>query len=289
MDAATDSHMQVKAVARSFNPDPEGQVDQMSFRLLEDPIVQVDRFLKGMGKDELNAKGAGFCNQRFAGLRTKFPFNPASKTDATLDDVIKVFRPADGAMWTFLEQDLKKYMKKDGGKWVGVNEGNITINPAFVNFVNQADRFSEMVFPGGAQQPRMAYTLTPVRSDVVLGSTLTIDGQTQVFGAAGGSKQFIWPGTAQQGVQGRVKVTGGTELEVEAQTGLWGIYRFIHSSDRVTSTGTGQLIEWVNRQGRENRPVMIGDKELRYKFEVNVPIFTKEFYQALQCIPVVAR
>lgn len=289
LDAASDSHMQVKTVARGFNPDPEGRVDQMAIKILEDPIIQVDRFLKGMGKDELNAKGAGFCNQRFAGLRMKFPFNPASKNDATLDDVVKVFRPADGAMWAFLDADLKKYMKNDGGRWVGVNEGNIQINPAFVAFVNQAQRFTDMVFPGGAQQPKMTYMLTPVKSDVVLGSNLTIDGQTQSFGASGGGKQFTWPGTSQQGVRGRVKVTGGTELEVEPQSGLWGIYRFIHSSDRVTSTGSGQLIEWVNRQGRENRPVMIGDKELRYKFEVNVPVFTKEFYQSLQCVPLVAK
>jgi type VI secretion system protein ImpL len=289
IDAAGDAHMQVKTVARGFNPDPEGRMDQTVIRLLEEPIVQVDRFLKGMGKDELNAKGAGFCNQKFAGLRTKFPFNPGSKTDATIDDVIKVFHPSEGAMWQFLEADLKKYMKKEGGKWNGVSEGNIQINPNYVAFVNQAQRFTDMVFPGGTQQPRMTYTLTPVKSDVVLGSTLTIDGQTQTFAASGGGKQFTWPGSSQQGVRGRVKVTGGTELEVEPQSGLWGIYRFIHSSDRVTSTGGGQLIEWVNRQGRENRPVMIGDKELRYKFEVNVPIFSKDFYQALQCVPTVAR
>ena len=132
IDAAGDSRMQVKAVARSFNPDPDGQVDQMAFKILEDPIIQVDRFLKGMGKDELNAKGAGFCNQKFAGLRGKFPFNPAAKVDATLDDVVKVFHPGDGAIWAFIDNDLKKYVKKDGGKWVGVNADNIQINPAFL-------------------------------------------------------------------------------------------------------------------------------------------------------------
>ncbi|MBI2690260.1 MAG: hypothetical protein HYX27_28470 [Acidobacteria bacterium] len=289
IDAAGDSRMQVKAVARAFNPDPEGQVDQMSFRILEDPIVQVDRFLRGMGKDELNAKGAGFCNQKFAGLRGKFPFNPAAKADATLDDVSRVFRPADGSIWAFLENDLKKYMKKEGGKWTGVNADNIQINPAFVGFINQAQKFSDMVFPAGSQQPKMAYTLTPLKSDVVTGSTLTIDGQTQVFAASGGGKQFFWPGSGQQGVKGGVKLVGGTVFDVEAQPGLWGIYRFIYAADRVTPTSGGQSIEWIVRQGKAAKPMIIGDKEASYKFEVNIPVFSREFNQSLQCVPLVAK
>jgi type VI secretion system protein ImpL len=288
IDAAGDSRMQVKAVARSFNPDPDGQVDQMAFKILEDPIIQVDRFLKGMGKDELNAKGAGFCNQKFAGLRGKFPFNPAAKVDATLDDVVKVFHPGDGAIWAFIDNDLKKYVKKDGGKWVGVNADNIQINPAFLAFANQAQRFSDMVFPGGSQQPKMVYTLTPLKSDVVTGSSLTIDGQTQQFGASGGGKQFNWPGN-QQGVRGSVKLVGGTAFDVEAQSGIWGIYRFIYAADRVTPTGGGQSIEWIVRQGKAAKPMIIGDKEASYKFEVNVPIFSREFNQALQCVPLVAK
>jgi len=289
IDAAGDSHMQVKAVARSFNPDPEGQVDKMSFNILEDPIVQVDRFLRGMGKDELNAKGAGFCNQKFAGLRGKFPFTPAAKVDATLDDVVKVFRPADGAIWAFLEADLKKYMKKEGGKWVGVNADNIQVNPAYIAFVNQAQRFSDMVFPSGTQQPRMAYTLTPLKSDVVTGSQLNIDGQSQTFGASGGGKQFFWPGTTQQGVTGNVKLVGGTAFSVEQQPGLWGIYRFIYAADHVIPTGGGQSIEWIVRQGKAATPMIIDGKTASYKFEVNVPVFSREFNLALQCVPVVAK
>ena len=289
LDAAGDSRMQLKAVARSFNPDPEGKVDQTSFRILEDPIIQVDRFLRGMGKDELNAKGAGFCNQRFAGLRGKFPFSPAAKVDASLDDVSKVFRPVDGAIWAFLEADLKKYMKKEGGKWVPVSADNIQINPAYVNFVNQSQRFSDMVFPGGSQQPKMVYTLTPLKSDVVTGSQLNIDGQSQSFGASGGGKQFTWPGSGQQGVRGNVKLVGGTAFDVEAQPGLWGIYRFIYAADHVTPTGGGQSIEWIVRQGKAATPMIIDGKTASYKFEVNVPVFSREFNQALQCVPLVAK
>ncbi len=290
IDAAGDSRMQVKTVARGFNPDPEGQVDQMSFKILEDPIVQVERFLKGMGKDELNAKGAGFCNQKFAGLRGKFPFNPAARTDATLDDVSRIFRPTDGAMWVFLDEDLKKYMKKEGSKWTPIGgDPTIQINPAFVNFVNQAQRFTDMAFPAGSQQPRMTYTLTPIKSEVVTGSELTIDGQRQSFGASGGGKQFTWPGTSQQGVQGNVKLVGGTSIDVEAQPGLWGVYRFIYAADRVTPTGGGQSIEWIVRQGKAATPMTVGGIVASYKFEVNVPVFSREFIQALQCVPLVAR
>ncbi|MBM3752983.1 MAG: hypothetical protein FJW38_03285 [Acidobacteria bacterium] len=289
IDAASDSRQVLKAAVRTFNPDPEGKVDQMSANLLEDPIKEVERFLKGMGKDELNAKGAGLCNQRFAGLRGKFPFNPAVKPEATLADVATVFQPGTGSIWQFVEGDLKKHMKKEGGKWTSVSEGGININPAFVGFVNQAQRFSDTVFPGGATQPRMTYTLTPVRSDVVTGSTLTIDGQSQNFGAAGGAKQFTWPGTNHQGVKGEVKFVGGTSFGVEEAPGLWGIYRFIYAADTLTPSGNGQSIEWKMRQGRSGAIMQVAGKPASYKFEVNVPIFSREFIQSLQCVPLVAK
>lgn len=167
IDAAGDSRIEVKAVARSFNPNPEGKVEQLAFKILEDPIVQVERFLKGMGKEEWNAKGARFCNQRFAGLREKFPFNPTVKAEASLNDAVKVFHPGDGTLWVFLEADLKKYMKKEGGKWVPLSADNIQINPGFVSFVNQAQRFSDLVFAGGAGQQGVRGSVKLVGGDSV--------------------------------------------------------------------------------------------------------------------------
>ena len=128
-----------------------------------------------------------------------------------------------------------------------------------------------------------------MKSDVVTGSQLNIDGQSQAFGASGGGKQFTWPGTTQQGVRGNVKLVGGTAFDVEQQPGLWGIYRFIYAADHVIPTGGGQSIEWTIRQGKAATPMIIDGKTANYKFEVNVPVFSREFNQALQCVPLVAK
>ena len=90
-------------------------------------------------------------------------------------------------------------------------------------------------------------------------------------------------------MQGNVKLVGGTSIDVEAQPGLWGVYRFIYAADRVTPTGGGQSIEWIVRQGKAATPMTVGGIVASYKFEVNVPVFSREFIQALQCVPLVAR
>jgi hypothetical protein len=84
--------------------------------------------LKGVGADELNAKGAGMC-RGFNALANKFPFNPAAKTDATLDDVNRVFRPADGLLPAFYKENLQKYLKKEGDEYKPTGEPG-PIHPA---------------------------------------------------------------------------------------------------------------------------------------------------------------
>lgn len=184
---AGESHMLVKSIARRFNPDPAAKMDDLSAKLLDDPILQVERMLKGVGADELNSKGGGMCKS-YNAVFSKFPFNPASKVDATLDDVNKIFRPSDGLLPTFYKENLQKYLKKDGGEYKPTGEpGPIQMNANFVRFFNETMRFSDMLYPGGVQSPALRYTLTPIKTDVVQSYSVSIDGQKANLTAATGS------------------------------------------------------------------------------------------------------
>jgi type VI secretion system protein ImpL len=279
---ASDARMTVKGVARRFNPDPSAQVDQISAKLLEDPITQVEKMLKGVGADELNAKGGGMC-RGFNALANKFPFNPTSKVDATIDDVNKVFRPSDGLLPAFYKENLQKYLKKEGDEYKPTGEpGPIQMNPAFVRFFSEAMRFGDMMYPSNASAPSLKYTLTPVKTDVVQGFNLSIDGQKATLGASGGGKQFVWPGAGEAKIG--VKVTGGTEFSAAEERGLWAVFHFFANADNQTPSGTNYVIEWFLRSGRNNETMKIEGKEVRYKFQVDVPIFSKQFFNQLRCV-----
>jgi type VI secretion system protein ImpL len=278
---AGDARMKVKEVARRFNPDPTAQVDQLSAKLLEDPITQVERMLKGVGADELNAKGGGMC-KGFNAVANKFPFNPSSKVDATIDDVNKIFRPGDGLLPTFYKENLTKYLKKDGADYKPTGEpGPIQMNPAFVRFFSEAMRFSDMVYPGGSQAPNLRYTLTPIKTDVVQSYSVSIDGQKANL-TAGSGKQFTWPGGS-----GETRITakvGTADFSVAGDTGLWALFHFFANADNQTASGTNYILEWIPRQGRNNEIQKVEGREVHYKFQVDVPVFSKNFFNQLRCV-----
>jgi type VI protein secretion system component VasK len=156
------------------------------------------------------------------------------------------------------------------------------MNPAFVRFFSEAMRFGDMMYPNNASAPSLKYTLTPVKTDVVQGFNLSIDGQKATLGASGGGKQFVWPGAGEAKIG--VKVTGGTEFSAAEERGLWAVFHFFANADNQTPSGTNYVIEWFLRSGRNNETMKIEGKEVRYKFQVDVPIFSKQFFNQLRCV-----
>lgn len=287
---ASSARVSAKGVASRFNPDPSGGVDAISARLLEDPITQVERFLRGAGKDELNSKGAGMC-RALSPIFAKFPFNPAAKAEVTLDELAKLIRPTDSELVNFYNENLRKYVKKENGMYVLASEapGPIQINPQFLKFFNDAMRFGDMLYPQGAQSPQLKYTLTPIKTEVLNITRANIDGQSIAFSGPGQSKQVRWPGSG--GAQIYLKqVNGGGEVEGAGANGLWAIFRVFTDADFQNAAGTNTTLEWVMRKGgKSNEYMMIDGKEARYKFQVDVPVFTKAFFNSMRCVSTVAK
>jgi type VI protein secretion system component VasK len=156
---ALDAKNTANQIARSFTPgsDPDNAVQ----KLLLDPIANVEAKLRGVGLDELNAGGKALCGQ-FGAVLHKYPFNPASKDDAKVEDVNFILRQPDGALRKFYDETLKKFLPKLGNQYVQVQGGNVKLNPALVEFFKRAAAFSDLLYAGGAQEPRFTYTLKPV-------------------------------------------------------------------------------------------------------------------------------
>ncbi len=282
----------VKKMGYTFRIDPEAHVDAITLKLLEAPIESVDALTKGMGAGEINAKAKQFC-AAYADLGNKFPFNPNATAEATLQGVNAVFRPREGKLWTFYEEALRPFLNKQGADYVVNPSGGLALNPAFVSFFNQAARFSDAVYPSGASEPALRYSLQPQRSDQIKEMTLTIDGQSTRFTGQEGGGQHVWPAAGNANVRLTAKLAGGSDLEVQNRDGLWSVFHFFADADRWSGAGGTYNLEWVVRQGREARPVNVGGKELTYRFALSTgglaPVFQKEFLNSLRCVATAAK
>jgi len=281
---AAEARLTTGQMAQTFAIDKDGNVPALTKKLMEDPITEVERLLKGIGPAELRAKGQALCGQ-FNQLMAKYPFNLKSTTQATIDDVNRFFRPQDGALWQFHAQSLQQLLERQGTQFVA-KPGTMTVTPGFVNFFNRAAAFSDAAYPGGAQQPRLAYTL---RSDLTGNNqsfTLTIDGQT--FTNSGGkaaSKQFVWPGSA-AGTVMQVKF-GGEGFNWPRYDGLWSAFEFFGDSEERN----GHL-EWTLRTGQSARQVTTAAGQpvvVRFDLDMSPPVFRKGYFSNWSCVAEVAR
>jgi type VI secretion system protein ImpL len=282
----------VKKMGYTFKIDPEAHLETTTLKLLQAPIDYADALTKGIGAGEINAQARQFC-AAFAPIAAKFPFNPTATAEASLPELDAIFRPREGKLWTFYAEALQNFLQKQGAQYVPNPAGGVQLNPAFTSFFNNAARFSDAMYPAGAAEPSLRYSLTPQRSDQISEMTVTIDGQTVKSSGQGAAHQYVWPGAATRNIRISAKLTGGSDFEFENRDGLWSLFRFFADADRYSPSGGGSLLEWVVKQGREERPVMVGGKALTYQFLVDTggaaPVFQKDFLNSLRCVSQAAR
>jgi type VI secretion system protein ImpL len=279
----------VKKMGYTFKIDPESHMETVTTKLLEAPIEYADALTKGMGAGEINGKAARFC-RAFTSITGKFPFNPTATAEVTMQELNAMFRPREGQLWTFYSETLQSLMTKQGTQYAANAAVGIQLTPAFLAFFNKAANFSEAVYPNGANEPGLRYSLAAQRSDQIRDMIVTIDGQT-VKGT--GSKQHIWSGAPSHDVQISAKLAGGSDFEFQNRQGPWALFRFFADADRWSQSGNQYSLEWVVRQGREGRPVTIGGKDLMYRFIVDTggaaPVFQKDFLMGMRCVAQAAR
>jgi type VI secretion system protein ImpL len=280
-----------RQLAQTFRPDPDGKVDGVTQKLLEDPITYVEGLLRTLGPAELNGKGKALCGQ-LRPILAKYPFTPGASQQATLAEVNSILRKPDGAIWGFYEANLQRLLVKQGDQYAPAAAGGMSLSPAFVAFFNRASALTDAFYAGGSQEPRLAYTLKPVPSEGIETLTLRLDGQTLTTSAANAApKQFTWPGAGTREAKASVKF-GGTDLGWSSNEGLWAVFQFFEEAERWTPAGGSWQLEWVVRAGK-NAMTLPSGKPLTVRFELNMgsapPVFQKGYMSRLGCVADVAR
>jgi type VI secretion system protein ImpL len=291
---ASGAKITTRQMAQSFRIDPEGKVEVLTQKLLEDPILQVEALIRGMGPGELNAKGAGFC-AAYRQLISKYPFQATATQQATLQDVNAVFQPGQGALWTFYDGSLRNYLAKQGSQYAPNPSGGINLNPAFVAFFNRAAAFSDAVYPGGSSTARLSYTLRASAPQGVQSLALNVGRQTLTINRGKPSSMtFIWPSEGSQEVKLTGKFGGGQDLAFASYDGLWSAFDFFADADRWQTSGNVHRLDWVIRQGRAAKPLTLPDgSPLTVSFELEMPgaapVFQKGFLSGMGCVARVAQ
>ncbi|MBV8572665.1 MAG: hypothetical protein JO319_18750, partial [Acidobacteriaceae bacterium] len=160
LSSAENAKLVTRQMAQNFTLDPVAHLDSTVEKLLEDPITNVEGLLRGLGPAELNAKGKSLCAQ-LSSVLAKYPFSPGSQVPAAAADVNRAFKPKEGALWTFYDASLSKYLLREGARFAPDPGSPVRLNPAFVSFFNRAAAFSETAYSGGSADPHFSYGLKP--------------------------------------------------------------------------------------------------------------------------------
>lgn len=281
LSAAANAKIAVKQMAGTFSIDPDAHIEGAVQRLLEEPITNAEGLLRGVGKGEGNAAGAGLCSQLRPFL-IKFPFNPKGQADATLQDVDTLLKPGQGVIFQVYEQKFKNVLLKTGSTYTANPAAGFPVNPAFVDFYNKAQKLSDVWYKNGAAQAAsMNFTVTPGRSDEVGGAQLTINGTpVPLTTAGGGGKSFGWPGSGTSSAK-----LSATDFPAVTYDGLWAPFHLFAVADRFGGAGGAYNMEFDLiaglRQGAKKQSTVRMALDLQ-----GAPAF---FRDGLACVPTVFR
>ena len=179
------------------------EVDRQIKRLLEEPIRNTQRYIETNIQDriatELNGQYRQLC-QQIRPLRNRYPFNPRSETEATIQEISSVFAFEGGALWKFYKQHLLDLVQKDQGDQYTQNpdrsEPALTEN--FLRTFSQLALISNVLFAGESfTSPQMSYRLRPQPHPEIEQVTMILDGRRLESSRDRPQEGFFtWPGAA---------------------------------------------------------------------------------------------
>ncbi len=228
--------------------------------LLEQPITNVDAPLKLGPAAAANGAGKSFCG-RFAQITGKYPFDPKSDQDLSVDQLNEILAPKTGALWTFYDDKLKQILVKQGSRYDVAPASAVKPSPAFLAFFNRAAALSDSLYSSGSSTPKFSYTLKTLPSNME-GVELRIGNETLTEN--GQQKTFIWTGAPEE-VQAIAK--GGLILG-NSYKGPWAVFRFV-SDARAQGAGAVTNLEWIMQSNGKNITLPSGKPE-SYSYQLHV-------------------
>ena len=229
-------------------------------RLLQEPIQGAEGLVTRAPADAANGGASAFC-MKFRDIANKYPFDPKSSQEVSLDQFYAVFGPTSDA-WTKLTDSVKPFALKVGSGYAPTPSAKPKPSPSFMLFLNRMAALSEAFYPSGSLPPNLSYTLKPLPSNLE-GVELKIGNKT--LAGEGAQETFAWTGSPED-----ISVTTKGGDIMYTFKGPWAIFRFVGTARYL---GGGKL-EWVSEIN--GQPVMLPNgkvKSFDYQLRPENPFF----------------
>jgi len=288
-DDASKAEGKATAMARqlesNFNRTPE-DIDVEVKRLIDEPIQRVHAILPDnpgqMMSQSANAAAAKLCRD-FEQLKRKYPFNPASREDTTIDELNRYFAPGSGELAQFVQQPpFAQLLQRQGKVWIqNPAVAQPRLSPQFLSALSAQTQLSEMLYADGGAQPRFDYAVS-LSDTAPIPFELESGGQSvRCSGQAPSSPvKFSWPDPG----GGDAKLTLRSALTIQAVgRGVWGIFRLL---GKAQERHGNQFV--FSRLGFEGDSQLLQDAAGKaFTLQVNIdsktPLFDDSFLSRLAC------
>jgi type VI secretion system protein ImpL len=164
------------------------------------------------------------------GLGSRYPF-ARTGPDAAMADVAEFFRPEKGVVWGLYKKTLEGPVQRAGdGFRFADDAAGAGYRPELLTFLRQAQEITTGLFPEGAQDPSVSFSVRVRPTPRIASAFLQVDGQSVEY--RDGTEEWhavAWPNKSAGGSRGaslRVRATDGTE-ETIRRDGDFGFLRLL--------------------------------------------------------------
>jgi type VI protein secretion system component VasK len=245
-------------------------------RLLEEPIKNAEAVLKRVPGEVANGSGKSYCSA-FAGVVKKYPFDPSSTQDVTMDQLYAILGPTSDALKK-LKVDVKSFTLMVGSRYVADPAATVKASPSFLYFLNKVVGLSDTLYPTGSLPPKFSYTLRQLPSNLE-GVEMKIG--SEKLAGDGAQKTFVWTGVPED-----VQVTTKSGAVLDSfPADSWAVFKLVA---RARNLGGGKL-EWVNENN--GKPIILSNGRVKsYDFQLQVSGPANPFFdmQGTKCVEKVS-
>ena len=273
-----------RQIAASFTIDQQGQVQSTVQKLMEDPISYAEPLLNRFGADQINARTRAFCAVARPVL-AKLPFNPSTSVQASVSEVSALLRPGSGSLWTMYNDALQNVLPRQGTQYVPAG-GNVRLSPGFVALFNRLAAFSDALFAGGAQEPRLSITVQPQLGEGITSVTLQLEDDVVRSSGNLQSRRVDWPG-AKHDAKLAAQLGGGADVTIVGPyAGSWALFQLFYDADAWQAAGSAMRAEWTLRTRAQGVSLPSGGA-LRIAVDVSpanvAAVLRRNFFAGVDC------
>ncbi|HVF26749.1 MAG TPA: type VI secretion system membrane subunit TssM [Pyrinomonadaceae bacterium] len=206
-----------------LEPMSSSPASEPAAQLLKQPLNNLYALLVNTGTEQLN-KDWQPLYARAQTLEAGFPFKDGPGGEVSVEQLASFLNPQDGELTRFFNTRLKSFFEED---WSVKQEHAGKFSPDFVNYLKNARRLREELFPGGAgKQPNVEYVLAIVEPVPNAKVRIEIDGN--VIEPDTLAPPFKWPGNktgAMISVTPADAATADGEVPKKPFPGEWGVLK----------------------------------------------------------------